>query len=208
MVMFVHSMMNAADTVDLQDRSAIEKKEGIAKCMNQVGMPLFFLISGIGMAHIRDEGFDKFLIGKVKRLLIPLAVAIVFLLIPRLYLSQQYEAWTRVDPDKPPEDDFLMFFIGILPLVFGKLSWLWFLVVLFEVSMLCYWPIIMMKRRQMKLEIDFEPVYYAVSMLVWVAICVKAVDEKDAHYLVVASALQFLYPISLLVIAKVNAYWA
>lgn len=40
-----------------------------------------------------------------------------------------------------------MFFKGILPQVFGKLSWLWFLVVLFEVSMLSYIPIDMMKKR-------------------------------------------------------------
>ena len=32
-VIFVHCLLNAADTVDLKDRDAIEKKEGICKVM-------------------------------------------------------------------------------------------------------------------------------------------------------------------------------
>ena len=63
-------------------------------------MPLFFYISGIGSAHLRDLRYTSFLASKMKRLVMPLLVAIVFLLIPRLYLAQEYEAWTRVDPDK------------------------------------------------------------------------------------------------------------
>ena len=33
-VIFVHCLLNAADTTNLQDRDAIEKKEGICKCMS------------------------------------------------------------------------------------------------------------------------------------------------------------------------------
>ncbi len=33
-VIFVHCLMNAADTVNLQDKDSIEKKEGIFKCMS------------------------------------------------------------------------------------------------------------------------------------------------------------------------------
>ena len=115
--------------------------------MNQVGMPLFFFISGISSAHIRDRGIIEFVVSKVKRLILPLLVAILTLLIPRLYLSQEYESWTRIDHDKPAEDNFFTFYSGILPLVFGKLSWLWFLVVLFEVSLLSYVPIILFKKQ-------------------------------------------------------------
>ena len=32
-VIFVHCLLNAADTTDLKDRDAIEKKEGICKVM-------------------------------------------------------------------------------------------------------------------------------------------------------------------------------
>ncbi len=46
-VIFVHCLLNAADTTGLNDLDAIQKKEGICKCMSQVGMPLFFYISGI-----------------------------------------------------------------------------------------------------------------------------------------------------------------
>ena len=38
--------------------------------------------------------------------------------------------------------------MGILPQVFGKLSWLWFLLVLFEVMLLNYSIIIWLKRRK------------------------------------------------------------
>lgn len=33
LVIFIHAMMNAADTVDLKDRNDIEKKEGIVKVL-------------------------------------------------------------------------------------------------------------------------------------------------------------------------------
>lgn len=111
-------------------------------------MPLFFYISGIGSAHLKDMSCTSFLASKTKRLILPLIIAIVFLLIPRLYLSQEYEAWTRVNPDKKPEWNYFTFFIGILPQVFGKLSWLWFLMVLFEVFLLNYAIIIWLKRRK------------------------------------------------------------
>jgi len=35
-----------------------------------------------------------------------LGFAIIFFLIPRLYLSQEFEPWTRVDPDKDVEKDY------------------------------------------------------------------------------------------------------
>lgn len=38
-------------------------------------------------------------------------------------------------------------------------------------------------------DISLGPVFYAVNMVSWLVICVKSVDEKDAHYLMVACAL-------------------
>jgi fucose 4-O-acetylase-like acetyltransferase len=111
-------------------------------------MPLFFYISGIGSAHVKDLAYSSFLASKIKRLVFPMIIAILFLLIPRLYLSQDYEPWTRVDPDKPSINNYFEFFVGILPQVFGKLSWLWFLLVLFEVFLLNYSIIIWLKRRK------------------------------------------------------------
>ena len=48
-VIFIHCLLNAADTTDLKDRDSIEKKEGICKVMAQLGMPLFFYISGMSL---------------------------------------------------------------------------------------------------------------------------------------------------------------
>ena len=54
-VVFVHCLLNAADTVDLKDRDAMEKKEGICKVLSQLGMPLFFYISGMSLTFINPD---------------------------------------------------------------------------------------------------------------------------------------------------------
>ena len=61
-------------------------------------MPLFFYISGMGLTFTNPvkTGYLTFVKDKAKRLLIPLAVAGLTLLVPRLYLSQEYEPWTRL----------------------------------------------------------------------------------------------------------------
>lgn len=61
-VIFVHCLLNAADTTDLKDRDAIEKKEGICKVMAQLGMPLFFYISGMSSTFFKTErdGFKSY----------------------------------------------------------------------------------------------------------------------------------------------------
>ena len=46
------------------------------------------------------------------------------------------EPWTRVD-DKI-ENNFFIYFFKVLPTLASKLSWLWFLVVLFIVMLLNY----------------------------------------------------------------------
>ncbi len=71
----------------------------------------------------------------------PLIIAIPFLLIPRLYLGQDFEPWTRVSEDKIIEN-FFEFYISVIPTIYLKLSWLWFLPMLFLVSLLSYTNII------------------------------------------------------------------
>ena len=46
------------------------------------------------------KGYAGFLKAKIMRLIVPLIGASLFLLVPRLYMSQEYEAWTRIDGDK------------------------------------------------------------------------------------------------------------
>ena len=86
-----------------------------------------------------------FIKGKINRLLVPLFMAILVFLIPRLYLSQDYEAWTRVNDQI--ENNFFVYTIKVLPSIHTKLSWLWFLVVLFIVMILNY-PLIAWTQRR------------------------------------------------------------
>lgn len=137
-VIYVHALLNAGDTTEMYERDASEKKEGICKCMAQVGMPLFFYIAGMSSTFFNTEknGYLNFVKTKTQRLLLPLIGAILLLLIPRLYLSQEYEAWTRVD-DKI-ENNFFVYMWKVIPSVPAKLSWLWFLIVLFVIMILNY----------------------------------------------------------------------
>lgn len=66
-VIFVHCLLNAADTTDLKDRDAIEKKEGICKVMAQLGMPLFFYISGMSSTffNANKQGYVSYVKSKV-----------------------------------------------------------------------------------------------------------------------------------------------
>jgi surface polysaccharide O-acyltransferase-like enzyme len=88
-VIFVHCLLNAADTTEMYEKDGLEKKDGICKTMAQIGMPMFFYISGMSSTFFNAEkhGYLSFVKGKVNRLLIPLFLAILTLLVPRLYFS-------------------------------------------------------------------------------------------------------------------------
>lgn len=137
-VIFVHCLLNAADTTEMYEKDGLEKKEGICKTMAQIGMPMFFYISGMSSTFFNAEkhGYLSFVKGKINRLVFPLVLAILTLLVPRLYFSQEFEPWTRVD-DKI-ENNFVVYLVKVVPSLPSKLSWLWFLVVLFIVMLLNY----------------------------------------------------------------------
>jgi len=56
----------------------------------QIGIPMFFYISGIGATFFNTEknNYGIFVGGKVLRLLVPFVIAIFVFLIPRLYFGQ------------------------------------------------------------------------------------------------------------------------
>ena len=151
---------------------------------------MFFYISGMSATFFNAEkhGFCVFIKGKVKRLLAPLFLSILFFLIPRLYLSQDYEAWTRVNNEI--ESNFFVYAIKVLPSIHTKLSWLWFLVVLFIVMLLNYPLIAWTQRRANKKQLEFKVDGKIVGMqiitlLVWILPCALIVDAKDAaNYLI------------------------
>ena len=134
--------MNAADASGFDpevDPATQQKKDGIIKCLVQIGIPMFFYISGMASTFFNTEGkgFGIFFIDKVLRLMVPFIVAIFIFLIPRLYFGQPYEDWTRPDR-KNMENDYWTFQMQTLPYIFSKLSWLWYLPALFIDCMLTY----------------------------------------------------------------------
>lgn len=191
-VIFVHCLLNAADTTEMYERDGMEKKEGICKTMAQIGMPMFFYISGMSSTFFNAEknGYVAFVLGKVNRLLVPLFLAILTLLVPRLYFSQDFEPWTRVD-DKI-ENNFIVYFFKVFPSLPSKLSWLWFLVVLFIVMLLNYPLMAWSQRRKKNLPLDFKQdgklvLIQVISLAVWAIPCSFMVDEKDAKTYLVPS---------------------
>ena len=86
------------------------------------------------------------------RLMVPFFVAIFLFLVPRLYLSQEYAPFHRIDGKI--EWNLLKYYIGILPTIYGKLSWLWFLLGLFIDSQVNYPLLVWSQRRKKKLPIE------------------------------------------------------
>lgn len=185
-VIFVHCLLNAADTVDLKDRDAMEKKEGICKVMAQLGMPLFFYISGMGLTFLDPEktAYLSFVKSKARRLLVPLFLACVTLLVPRLYLSQEYEAWTRIDGIV--ESNFFIYFWKVIPTLHAKLSWLWFLGVLFIIMVLNYPFIVFSHRRASRKPFEVQTdgkliLGQILTLFAWSIPCATLVSESDAY---------------------------
>ena len=92
-MIFVHTLCNSFDASGLdpdENPTIQQKKDGIIKSLVQIGIPMFFYISGIGSTFYRTEekNFGIFVLEKVLRLLVPFILAIFIFLIPRLYFGQ------------------------------------------------------------------------------------------------------------------------
>merc|ERR1719450_303892 len=144
LVIFVHCLVNSFDASGLDPEEVPQiqhKKDGIVKSLVQIGIPMFFYISGIASSFYNTEskGFALFIWDKILRLAVPFVVAIFIFLIPRLYFGQSYEDWTRPYKDKEIiEEDYWTFMVASLPDIFSKLSWLWYLPALFIDCIITY----------------------------------------------------------------------
>ena len=92
LVIFIHCLVNAADASDFkpdEHPAYQQKKDGIVKSLVQIGIPMFFYISGIASSFFNTEskGFTIFLWDKICRLAVPFVLAIFIFLIPRLYFG-------------------------------------------------------------------------------------------------------------------------
>jgi surface polysaccharide O-acyltransferase-like enzyme len=157
LVIFVHCLCNAFDASGLNpdDVPTIQqKKDGIIKSLVQIGIPMFFYISGVGSTFFDTEkkNYCIFLWEKILRLLLPFFIAIIVFLMPRLYFGQTYEDFTR--PDDVIENDYGTFMLKTFPTVYQKLSWLWYLPALFIDFVLTY-PLLRFTIRRSR-NIDFS----------------------------------------------------
>ena len=77
----------------------------------QIGIPVFFLLSGMGSVYYETErkGFGQFAKDKTKRLIYPFLFAVGVFLLPRLYVSQGWETIGRLDKGKRIEWNFVKY---------------------------------------------------------------------------------------------------
>jgi len=138
------------DYTEEKEAGIFEKKEGIQKVFLQLGLPMFFYISGVATSFFdaQEEGFVKFFMNKCKRLLLSLLFAIFIFLMPRLYFAQKFEPFSRINGVEE-EWNFFKFVWKTCPDILQKMSWLWFLLCLWVVSMISY-PILWWTVRRSK----------------------------------------------------------
>lgn len=117
----------------------------------QIGIPMFFYISGFSITFFNTEKktFKQYFCDKFQRLIIPLVVGVLFILVPRLYLIQDFDDFSWINQDGP-EYNFLIFYAKIIAGKFIlKISWLWFLLALFCDSIIAY-PLLCWTQRRSK----------------------------------------------------------
>ena len=83
-------------------------------------------------------------------------VTVFLFLIPRLYLGQSFEKWTRVSKNGEPEWNLFQYFFDVIPVLHTKLSWLWFLVGLYLANVTNYPLMCWCQRRQSGIKVDLK----------------------------------------------------
>lgn len=118
----------------------------------QVGIPVFFLISGMGSIYYDTErkGFIRYAINKTQRLMLPVLFSIPLFIIPRLYITQSWDDLGRVKKGTEIEWNIFKYLTQIfLDNFVMKIGHLWFLPVLLLVCLVNY-PLLAYSRRRMK----------------------------------------------------------
>ena len=90
------------------------------KALLQMGVTSYFFIAGIAAVFFNPDkkSFIGFTIDKVMRLVIPMVACIFIFLIPRLYVSQEYDVIGRVKGPEGPEIEWN--FIRFVPRVLAS----------------------------------------------------------------------------------------
>ena len=92
-------------------------------------------------------------------------IAIPVLLIPRLYIGQEYEAFARPD-GVHTEEDLGQFYLKTLPSIIVKISWLWFLLGLFLNCMVLYPLLAWTQRRKANVPFGNQDVALIIGQAV------------------------------------------
>jgi glucans biosynthesis protein C len=109
------------------------------RSLTQVGIPVFFYISGFSTTYYNTEkkSFCLFFKQRLLRLIIPYILGVLIILIPRLYFLQDFSYYSRYD-EITIEYNFFIYYAKMIPYFYLKMSWLWFLPALFIDSMINY----------------------------------------------------------------------
>jgi len=155
LVIFVHTLGVSYDSSKYNIKPGWEKGEekmqGIWKDLVQIGIPMFFYISGYAASFFKTEkkmAYATFTWGKCTRIFFPFLVAIPVFLIPALWLQRPY-ASTAID-GATNDDGLFTWYIAYFthPVeIFNHISWLWYLPAMFVDFMLTY-PILRWTKRR------------------------------------------------------------
>ena len=103
MVVVLHTIVTTDAVVGESKRNEgfKERKLCYFRYLVQYGIPMFFLLSGIGASNYKSEkhGFGKYAIEKLLRLALPFFASLFVFLIPRLYVAQEFDAIGRVNKE-------------------------------------------------------------------------------------------------------------
>lgn len=129
-----------------------EKMEHFFRYLVQIGIPLFFLLSGMGSIYFETEkkGFLQFVKNRFQRLIYPFIFAVLVFLVPRLYLSQGWETIGRLDKNSKIEWNFFKYYpLILMDGIIMRLGQLWFLPVMMLICLFNY-PLLAWSRRRIK----------------------------------------------------------
>lgn len=156
LVIFVHTLGVSYDSSKYNIKPGWEhgheKMQGIWKDLVQIGIPMFFYISGYAASFFKTEkprAYARFTWGKCSRILFPFLLAVPLFLIPSLWMRRSYE---DCQIDGATNDDGLWTWYGAYLTqpgqIFNHISWLWYLPAMFADFMLTYPILRWTKRRQ------------------------------------------------------------
>lgn len=134
-----------------RDTAFEQQRLAIQRIFVQFGIPVFFYLSGVSATYFdfeTERPFLNFLIRKAQRLLMPLVLGIFFLLMPQLYMIQNWCSWGRLNDGQMTQHNVFKFVYEQLgDNFYKKLGVLWFLPFLFVLTLLNY-PLIKWTNRR------------------------------------------------------------